>query len=57
MFKNTYYLCGIGTFTFARNNGDRSTLCLHMSGGFTRDISRSRFASLRAAGKFGKVRE
>ena len=57
MFKNTYFLGGIGTFTFARNNGDRSTLCLRMSGGFTRNISRSRFASLRAAGKFGKVRE
>ena len=57
MFKNTYYLSGIGTFSFARNHGDHCTLCLKMTGGFTRNISRSRFAALRASGKFGKVRE
>jgi hypothetical protein len=55
--KNTYFLGGIGSFQFARNNGDHSTLCLQMTGGFTRNISRTRFESLRAAGKFGKVRE
>ena len=55
--KNIYFLSGIGTFSFARNHGDHCTLCLQMTGGFTRNISRTRFESLRAAGKFGKVRE
>jgi hypothetical protein len=55
--KNTYFLGGIGTFIFARNGGDKNSLCLHMTAGFTRNISRARFAGLVAAGKFGKVRE
>ena len=52
--KATFYICGLGTITFARGS-DAKFIALRARDGHVFSILRTDFNTARAEGKFGRV--